>query len=247
MKKFLLLIFFAILGFSSIAQDVILKKDGSEINAKVLELTDQYVKYKDFDFQSGPTRNINISDVFMITYENGKKEVFKEQVSVPASMPTPTSPERPYNMPASDLKNEFDRIGTNDLGMLDFFRRNNFHEYHGRFESAYHQGVTGRILRNTGIVFSIFGIADFVTATILYDDPKDYKDKKRYMTVGYIFTGVGLSLIIVSIPVSTGAKAKREAIKNDFARKHFGTEGYTYQPKLNFGSTPNGVGLTLNF
>ena len=63
-------------GISANAQDIILKKDASEIKAKVLEITDQQVKYKEFDFQNGPTRNINISEVFMITYENGKREVF---------------------------------------------------------------------------------------------------------------------------------------------------------------------------
>jgi hypothetical protein len=70
----------ALIGFGITvnAQDIILKKDGSETKAKVLEITEQHVKYKDFDFQSGPTRNINISEVFMITYENGEKEVFNK-------------------------------------------------------------------------------------------------------------------------------------------------------------------------
>jgi len=88
MKK-ALLIFVAIFGFGIIAnaQDVILKKDGSEIKAKVLEITDQQIKYKEFDFQSGPIRNINISEVFMITYENGRKEVFNKlnETNAPSS------------------------------------------------------------------------------------------------------------------------------------------------------------------
>ena len=45
---------------------------------KVLEITDQQIKYKEFDFQDGPTRNMNISEIFMITYENGKREVFNK-------------------------------------------------------------------------------------------------------------------------------------------------------------------------
>jgi len=59
--------------------DIILQIGGKEIKAKVLEITDQQIKYKDFDYQSGPIRNINISEVFMITYENGKKEVFNNK------------------------------------------------------------------------------------------------------------------------------------------------------------------------
>ena len=70
----------AVIGFGFIAnaQDFILKQDGSEIKAKVLEITDQQIKYKEFDFQDGPIRNISVSEVFMITYENGKKEVFNK-------------------------------------------------------------------------------------------------------------------------------------------------------------------------
>ena len=59
--------------------DIILLQSGNEIKAKVLEITDQQIKYKDFDFQSGPTRNLNIFEVFMITYENGQKEVFNKK------------------------------------------------------------------------------------------------------------------------------------------------------------------------
>ena len=79
MKK-IFLIFIAVFGLVIIAnaQDIILKKDGSEIEAKVIEITDQYVKYKDFNFQTGPIRNLKISEVFRITYENGKKEIFNK-------------------------------------------------------------------------------------------------------------------------------------------------------------------------
>ena len=82
MKKWLLILIIAIVfGINANAQDIILKQDGSEIKSKVLEITDQQVKYKEFDFQSGPIRNINISEVFMITYENGKREVFNKPLN----------------------------------------------------------------------------------------------------------------------------------------------------------------------
>jgi hypothetical protein len=62
-------------------QDIILKNDGSEIKAKVLEITDTQIKYKDFDFQDGPTRNILKTQVFRIAYENGKTEIFTKQTA----------------------------------------------------------------------------------------------------------------------------------------------------------------------
>jgi hypothetical protein len=87
MKKILLVLLAVLTVSFACAQDVILKKDGSEIKAKVIEITDQQIKYKDFDFQDGPTRNLNISEVFMVTYENGQKEVFNKISETQASAP----------------------------------------------------------------------------------------------------------------------------------------------------------------
>ena len=94
MKKILLIVVaFIGIGITTNAQDIILKKDASEIKAKVIEITDQQVKYKDFDFESGPTRSVNISEVFMITYENGQKEVFNK-----LNETTTTSSSKPKSM-----------------------------------------------------------------------------------------------------------------------------------------------------
>jgi hypothetical protein len=80
-KLFLILIISIGFGITANAQDIILKHDGSEIQAKVFEVTNHEIKYKEFDFQSGPIRNINITEVLMITYENGKREVFNKSSS----------------------------------------------------------------------------------------------------------------------------------------------------------------------
>ncbi|MCL2041754.1 MAG: hypothetical protein FWG84_06925 [Bacteroidales bacterium] len=73
-------LFFAALAFICCsnalqAQDIITLKDGYEIQAKVLEIEDQIIKYKEFDNQEGPTYDIQKSDVFSIKYENGTKDI----------------------------------------------------------------------------------------------------------------------------------------------------------------------------
>jgi len=260
-KLFFLFGFITLFGFNSIAQDVILKLDGSEINAKVLEITDQQIKYKDFDFQNGPTRNVNISDVFMITYENGGKEIFNKQVPAPTTFekeifdkqtPMLTNLEKTCSTFSNDLKSEFYRIGANDDEMLIFFRENNFSKYCNRFESACNQRQAGKTLLGFGIGFTVGGIAFVTAGTIRYayvyaDINTSSNDFLTYMTVGYSLMGVGQILTIISIPVSASAGGKKRAIKNDFAREQFGVTGYSYQPKLNFGTSSNGIGLTLNF
>ena len=68
------------LGIKIKAQDVVVKIDKTEIKAKVLELTDGVIKYKKFEIQDGPIYTIKKSDVFMIIYQNGRKEYMENTV-----------------------------------------------------------------------------------------------------------------------------------------------------------------------
>ena len=80
MKKLILLI--SIVGFfksNFFSQDIIFTKSQTEIKAKVLEITPDVIKYKEYDFIDGPTRNIVKSDVFMIQFANGKKEFISDK------------------------------------------------------------------------------------------------------------------------------------------------------------------------
>ena len=75
MKRFILLIsIFGMFISNFFSQDIIYTKSQTEIKAKVLEITTDAIKYKEYDFIDGPTRNIAKSNVFMIEYSNGKKE-----------------------------------------------------------------------------------------------------------------------------------------------------------------------------
>lgn len=65
------------------AQDIITKKDGTDIEAKVLEVNPSDVKYKRFDNLEGPTYSIDRTDILMIRYVNGTNEVFNVEQSSP--------------------------------------------------------------------------------------------------------------------------------------------------------------------
>lgn len=79
MKNLFILIFISYIPALSFSQDTITKRNGVIIPAKVLEISSTDVKYKNFDNQNGPTYSIFKSEVLMIHYENGNKEVFNEQ------------------------------------------------------------------------------------------------------------------------------------------------------------------------
>jgi hypothetical protein len=61
------------------SQDVITKKSGEEIQAKIIEVGQTEIKYNKFDNLSGPIYIMPKSDVSMIQYENGTKDIFNEE------------------------------------------------------------------------------------------------------------------------------------------------------------------------
>jgi hypothetical protein len=79
---FLLLLFLS--GASLRAQDVLTLMNGTEIKAKVLEINDTEVRYRNFGDNDGPVRTVSKSELFMIRYESGTREVF-DAGSGPAS------------------------------------------------------------------------------------------------------------------------------------------------------------------
>lgn len=64
------------------AQDVITKKNGEDINAKIIEVGTTEVRYKQADNLNGPTFVLNKSEILMIRYENGSKEIFSNTNNV---------------------------------------------------------------------------------------------------------------------------------------------------------------------
>ncbi|MDR0443284.1 MAG: hypothetical protein LBH44_07760 [Treponema sp.] len=72
---FIVAVFFFAGIISVAAQDLIIMKDGNTIEAKVLEITPQEIKYKRHNHLDGPTVVIPIAGVLSIKYENGTTEI----------------------------------------------------------------------------------------------------------------------------------------------------------------------------
>lgn len=76
MKRFLFSLLVLAITSVCLAQDIIVKKDGSTIQAKVLNVTQYVVEYKSFGNPNGPTYTISIMDLRCINYENGTTKMF---------------------------------------------------------------------------------------------------------------------------------------------------------------------------
>lgn len=86
-RTFILFITLLLWYATLLAQDVIVKKDGSTIISKVLEINQTDVKYKNYSNQNGPVYIIKKSELLAINYENGTKDCFDvdESKSAPSS------------------------------------------------------------------------------------------------------------------------------------------------------------------
>lgn len=94
MKKQILFIILSVMLFGSYtlyAQDLIVKRNGDEIKAKVLEISVTEIKYKNFDNINGPLYTILKRDVLFIRYENGTKEIISADNESPARASAETS------------------------------------------------------------------------------------------------------------------------------------------------------------
>lgn len=74
-------------GFASAAaQDVIVKKDGTTILAKVIAVGDDVVEYKKHSNLNGPTYKVNVDKLLSVNYENGEKDTFESAAESPAAV-----------------------------------------------------------------------------------------------------------------------------------------------------------------
>lgn len=74
---FLLLVLIPVLSYT---QDVIVYNTGEKVNVKALFVTPDVLIYKAWDDLDGPDLNLDLSKLFMITFENGTLVVFNKQV-----------------------------------------------------------------------------------------------------------------------------------------------------------------------
>ena len=130
MKKIIILIVFTFGSFTIHAQDILTLKSGSEIKGVITEITQDQIKFK--KTPEGPIYSLNKSDVFMIVYENGRKETFQLQntpdnTTVPTTNPKPVEedekldPSKHYGGPRIGMT--YLSSGTTMVNAADLFNR----------------------------------------------------------------------------------------------------------------------------
>lgn len=141
MKHLLFLMLFCCAVCTS-AQDVIVKKDGSTVVCRVLEVKSSEVIYKLWTAQNGSNYVMDLSLVSSINYESGKKESFSEIMENKYS---------PYNQSNGERQ-----INDNALMIMDMDSKGNLKKAK-RLKIA---GYSGTAITGIGTILLTLGCCD---------------------------------------------------------------------------------------
>ena len=236
MKK--LYFFFVILFFaavSSYAQDTIVFRNGDEIQAKILEISDTEMKYKLWINQNGPIYTKRISDIVQVKYDGGYKEAY-DQKACETSKETSST----YGNSIMDRRHYSLRINGSILSKEELKSVLSQDEYETYISSRQQCS---------------FGLRMFISGVGLCALSTFFVFAERYSILCIIPIVVGDVLASVGIPFYfIGNGRLNWVVRNYNARVNGETVSMTFHPSLI--SSPNiagsnsycyGLGMTLSF
>lgn len=172
MKKLFFLLTMCVV-FNLSAQDIIVKRNGDELQCKILEVSKNEVKYKRWVNLDGPAFSEKKSDIFMIKYENGEKDVIAHSspTSEPSAISTNVNDVDSYEYiyeeptPISHTYLKYTTKGKRESGLIKW--GNMLPEEQAMdllshdwldFKKAREESRVGKILTNVGASFAITGL-----------------------------------------------------------------------------------------
>lgn len=221
MKKIAIFLVSLLFGYVLPAQDIITKNDGTDIQAKVMEIGQSEVKYKKFSNPDGPVYTISLSDILMITYANGEREMYNDTQKESQNITAFPQGLMTYNYWSGKIS-----VGGETIP----------HEMEEMYFSPedYALFKRGKSLSTVGAIVEIVGAFPFgygIGGLAFGNDT----DATIPMVIGGGVAVIGGLLLTVF-----GESRKTSAVS------HYNS-GLAFQPKFHFGGTPNGVGLAIVF
>lgn len=239
MNKFLTFVLLVITSSLSFAQDLIITKDKEQIQAKILEVSEDEVRYKKILYQDGPIFKLDIDDILTIAYENGDVEVYDEELiqekeeaihKKTAMYGTFVKEDDFYYLCYGAKTTKMDQ-----KSYLQFIKNN--------CPEAYKQWLDGYTLWNAG--WGALGAG--LTFGLLVGTPLYVVGRTQQNEVctglGSIFTAVGALTTAGSIPMFIVGGIK----KNNSYEKYNDRCRQFEEVSLVLNAKSNGLGLAINF
>lgn len=260
MKNIILSVSIAILSISqSMAQDRLFFLSGDETDVKITEVTSSEVKYKRMDNLEGPTFSSLKSELFMIKYANGEKEMIAagaqpvqeaEPVSTSEEYTTTDAVETETSNTGSELSSAVvitDEPPSTSSSNVDKWGRT-ADENQGLYKKKI---VKGAIVMGVGGAMAIPGVVLFGLATRYDAQGGVTQVADTYRIVGALLTIGGTAMLIAGAAVmGSSAKYKKRAnqLANGSASLSPVLLNDTHYSGLNVNSNPGfGVSFSYNF
>lgn len=232
MKKSLLLsLGLMLFGLQSYAQDVIHVFDQRPIEAKVLEITDDYVRYKTFDNLEGPDYRMSVARIMRIVFENGTEKTFSSAAMLAAPNfygPVRYRLGRFYDYRGIPVDNYSDMIGAALYGS-DYRKARN--------RTFWGISLTG--LGSALVVASM--LSSSMTADFNHSSGMNISSDSAT-----IFGVMGGACLVAGIPLWISGSRKFNKIADDY-NKNYGRGNVGHNSSLQLKSGVNGVGLAFCF
>ena len=228
MNKFLTLLLFVTISIVSFAQDIIITKDKERIQAKILEVSKDEIKYKKFTYQDGP----------VFAYENGEVEIYDEEtieeknemIQAKAMYGTLIKADDLYYLCDRDKRTKMDKEA-----YLEFIQ-DNCPEAYKSYKTGNRLWKAGFGLLGSGLGMTLLVGTPLYVFGILEDDEEYRIAGSFFLTMGSLATSGSIPLLVVG-----GIKRNNSyEVYND----HCKNPQYL---SFSINAKANGVGLALNF
>ncbi|MBL7816058.1 MAG: hypothetical protein JNL70_13660 [Saprospiraceae bacterium] len=224
----------SILFFSGnlFSQDIIMLKNGEEVKSKVTEVNSSEVKYKKHSNLEGPTYSANKSDIFMIKYENGEKEVYgainTKSDLVTHKLDTPT---HQTNSTSKLNEDKFLRIsgfriyeGNTKISGKEFEAKMRTNPLaYGDYQTARYLNISSSLISSIGLIYSVIP---------MLNEEITPQEKKTANIVSWSSIAVGLGIGFLG---------------NSKMQKAIATYNSSQKAVTRLSVNKNGVGLALHF
>lgn len=225
MKKIITTFLCSLYVVIAAGQDIITQKDGVDIQAKVIEVGIDQISYKKYSNPDGPTYVISKSDILMITYENGEREMYNTYTE------TPKAPSLPQGvMTFNDWSGKISVGGvTIENEMLDmYFSPSDLELY-----------KNGKTTNTVGLVIGCIGAVPVGWSLGYYLAGGVGEDQKQKS----LLIGGGIALISGMVLNAIGYHEIKTAVSN------YNHSSLAFQPELRLVATNTdiGIGLALVF
>ncbi len=230
MKNIIAIVSLLLCGSTLFAQDIITKKDGTDIQAKVTEVSNSQIVFKKFSNLDGPSYKMDVADILMITYENGEREMFNVETAksdIPSGVMT-------YNSWSGKIS-----VGgvTIENGMLDrYFTPEDLEMY----KSGKTMSTIGGIIGVVGAVPFGYG-AGYMLGWALGGGGKPQPPYDKAFNAAKWMAIIGGLVMIGGLAINIPGENKMKTAIDNY------NSALTYRPTLHIGGTQNGIGIAYVF